>query len=189
MNEEYTKLIIEVTEGKEEDVLPLRPSDIALIDEAVDSLNKIKSRRPLGDIIRCRFGLGKEKLSCGKIGEIYGVTRDRICQNEAYAIRRLQHPARNRIFFHLLRSYLEERIEFLEKETEKPILEKSIYDFELSVRAYNCLKNAGIGNIRDLAKKTKQEILRKKNFGKKTLKELEEILGSLGLGFNMRFDI
>lgn len=68
------------------------------------------------------------------------------------------------------------------------ILNRSIEELELSVRSYNCLKNAGIQTIRDLVQKTEQEMLRTKNFGRKSLQEIKDILAQLGLSLGMRFD-
>jgi DNA-directed RNA polymerase subunit alpha len=65
---------------------------------------------------------------------------------------------------------------------------KSVDELELSVRAHNCLKNAEIKTIFDLVQKTEYEMLRTKNFGRKSLNEIKEILGSMGLGFGMRID-
>ncbi len=66
---------------------------------------------------------------------------------------------------------------------------KSVEDLELSVRSYNCLKNANIKTIADLVQKTEQEMLRTKNFGRKSLNEIKEILNGMGLRFGMRVDI
>ena len=68
------------------------------------------------------------------------------------------------------------------------VLNRSVEELELSVRSYNCLKNANIQTIGDLVQKTEAEMLRTKNFGRKSLNEIKEILGSLGLGFGMKFD-
>ena len=68
------------------------------------------------------------------------------------------------------------------------VLNRSVEELELSVRSYNCLKNANIQTIGDLVQKTEPEMLRTKNFGRKSLNEIKEILGSLGLSFGMRFD-
>ena len=68
------------------------------------------------------------------------------------------------------------------------VLNRSVEELELSVRSYNCLKNANIQTIGDLVQKTEAEMLRTKNFGRKSLNEIKEILGALGLGFGMRFD-
>jgi DNA-directed RNA polymerase subunit alpha len=68
------------------------------------------------------------------------------------------------------------------------ILDRSVDELELSVRSYNCLKNANIQTIRDLVQKTEAEMLRTKNFGRKSLNEIKEILGQMGLQFGMKLD-
>jgi DNA-directed RNA polymerase subunit alpha len=68
------------------------------------------------------------------------------------------------------------------------VLSRSVEELELSVRSYNCLKNANIQTIGDLVQKTEAEMLRTKNFGRKSLNEIKEILGNLGLGFGMKYD-
>jgi DNA-directed RNA polymerase subunit alpha len=65
-------------------------------------------------------------------------------------------------------------------------LDKSVEELELSVRSYNCLKNANIRTIRELVQKTEGEMLKTKNFGRKSLNEIKEILGNMGLGLGMR---
>ncbi len=67
-------------------------------------------------------------------------------------------------------------------------LDKSVEELELSVRSYNCLKNANIRTIRELVQKTEAEMLRTKNFGRKSLNEIKEILQQMGLGLGMRFE-
>ena len=68
------------------------------------------------------------------------------------------------------------------------VLNRSVEELELSVRSYNCLKNANIQTIGDLVQKTEAEMLRTKNFGRKSLNEIKEILSGLSLSFGMRFD-
>jgi DNA-directed RNA polymerase subunit alpha len=76
---------------------------------------------------------------------------------------------------------------------EEPIfnsnLLKSVEELELSVRSYNCLKNASIKTIADLVQKSEQEMLRTKNFGRKSLNEIKEILHTMGLRLGMRVDL
>ena len=67
-------------------------------------------------------------------------------------------------------------------------LDKSVEELELSVRSYNCLKNANIRTIRELVQKTEPEMLRTKNFGRKSLNEIKEILEKMGLGLGRRLD-
>src|SRR5213082_284539 len=68
------------------------------------------------------------------------------------------------------------------------VLNRSVEELELSVRSYNCLKNANIQTIGDLVQKTEAEMLRTKNFGRKSLNEIKEILSGLGLTFGMKLD-
>lgn len=68
------------------------------------------------------------------------------------------------------------------------VLNRSVEELELSVRSYNCLKNANIQTIGDLVQKTEAEMLRTKNFGRKSLNEIKEILQALGLTFGMKPD-
>jgi len=72
-----------------------------------------------------------------------------------------------------------------EKEVLNENLRKSIDDLELSVRAYNCLKNASIRTVADLVQKTEAEMLKTKNFGRKSLTEIKDILSQMGLSFGM----
>jgi DNA-directed RNA polymerase subunit alpha len=65
---------------------------------------------------------------------------------------------------------------------------RSVNELELSVRAANCLKNANIKTIADLVQKTEGEMLRTKNFGKKSLNEIKEILTEMGLGLGVKLD-
>ncbi len=67
-------------------------------------------------------------------------------------------------------------------------LDKSVEELELSVRSYNCLKNSDIKTIRDLVQKSEPEMLKTKNFGRKSLNEIKDILSSMGLSLGMRFD-
>ena len=65
------------------------------------------------------------------------------------------------------------------------LLSKSIDELDLSVRSANCLKNANIHTLRDLVRRSEKEMLETKNFGRKSLEEIEEILSKLGLSFGM----
>ncbi len=66
---------------------------------------------------------------------------------------------------------------------------KNVDELELSVRSYNCLKNANIKTIAELVQKTEPEMLKTKNFGRKSLNEIKEILGRMGLHLGMKLDI
>lgn len=69
-----------------------------------------------------------------------------------------------------------------------PYLDKPVEDLELSVRSANCLKNADIHYIGDLAQKTDQEMLKTKNFGRKSLNEIKALLAEMDLTLGMKFE-
>ncbi len=69
-----------------------------------------------------------------------------------------------------------------------PYLDKPVEDLELSVRSANCLKNADIHFIGDLAQKTDQEMLKTKNFGRKSLNEIKALLAEMDLTLGMKFE-
>ncbi len=88
----------------------------------------------------------------------------------------------------------DEEPEEMEKEEDQELeavnenLSKSVEELELSVRSYNCLKNANIQTIAELVTKTESEMLKTKNFGRKSLNEIKEILSGMGLSFGMKLD-
>ncbi len=65
---------------------------------------------------------------------------------------------------------------------------RSVNELELSVRAANCLKNAGIETIAEMVQRTESEMLKTKNFGRKSLNEIKEILADMGLGLGLKVD-
>jgi DNA-directed RNA polymerase subunit alpha len=75
-----------------------------------------------------------------------------------------------------------------EKTKLKKLLNMSVNEIELSVRAANCLNNANITTVGQLAMKTEQEMLKYRNFGKKSLNEIKEKLSGLGLTLGMTFE-
>ncbi len=83
----------------------------------------------------------------------------------------------------------EEPVEALEEETEEQFNEnlfKTVDELELSVRSANCLQNANIKYIYELVEKTEAEMLKTKNFGRKSLNEIKEILAEMGLSLGMK---
>jgi len=89
----------------------------------------------------------------------------------------------------------EEEGEMIEPESEEmeekfnENLLRSVNELELSVRSANCLKNADIQSIADLVQRSEGEMLKTKNFGRKSLNEIKEILVEMGLGFGMKIDM
>ncbi|HJT44737.1 MAG TPA: DNA-directed RNA polymerase subunit alpha C-terminal domain-containing protein, partial [Chthoniobacterales bacterium] len=70
----------------------------------------------------------------------------------------------------------------------KKLLNMSVNEIELSVRAANCLNNANITTVGQLAQKTEGEMLKYRNFGKKSLNEIKDKLQQLGLSLGMKFE-
>ncbi len=75
-----------------------------------------------------------------------------------------------------------------EEERLRELLNESVEELELSVRSANCLKTASIKTIGDLVRKTETDMLKYKNFGRKSLNEIKEILSGMGLSFGMDVD-
>lgn len=75
-----------------------------------------------------------------------------------------------------------------EKAKLRKLLNMSVNEIELSVRAANCLNNANITSVGQLALKSEQEMLKYRNFGKKSLNEIKEKLQALGLTLGMNID-
>ena len=70
-----------------------------------------------------------------------------------------------------------------QSDTTNKVLDMTIEELDLSVRSYNCLKRAGIQTVQDLAAKSADDMIKVRNLGKKSLKEVKEKLVELGLGF------
>ncbi len=84
----------------------------------------------------------------------------------------------------------EEDLDFPSSEDERLAeqLSRSVDELELSVRSYNCLKNANIKTIGDLVARSEGEMLKTKNFGRKSLNEIKDILAEMGLSLGMDID-
>ena len=91
-------------------------------------------------------------------------------------------------------NFEEDEEEFAYEDIARPpllrndLLDRSVDELELSVRSYNCLKNAEVRTIRDLIRRSEKEMLGTKNFGKKSLNEIKDLLHGMGLDFGMDFD-
>jgi DNA-directed RNA polymerase subunit alpha len=75
-----------------------------------------------------------------------------------------------------------------ERERIVELLCRNVEELELSVRSANCLKSGSIQTLYDLVTKSEQEMLKFRNFGRKSLNEIAEILEGMELGFGMVFD-
>jgi DNA-directed RNA polymerase subunit alpha len=105
----------------------------------------------------------------------------------AYAAKILKEQLETFINFDEVEEVVEPR-EVAAKEKVNENLYKSVDELELSVRSANCLKNAGIQFIGELVQKTEAEMLKTKNFGRKSLNEIKEILTEMGLGLGIKLD-
>jgi DNA-directed RNA polymerase subunit alpha len=101
----------------------------------------------------------------------------------------------------ILKEQLSVFVNFQEAEEDQPVVEmvkmdarlnenlyKSIDELELSVRAANCLENAGIRYVGELVTKSESEMLKTKNFGRKTLNEIKDLLAEMGLHLGMKIE-
>ncbi len=119
-------------------------------------------------------------------------TDGRITPDEAL----LQASAILRHHLDVFVGYDDSKVEFDETPEEvsqentrlKKLLNMSVNEIELSVRAANCLNNANITTVGQLAMKTEAEMLKYRNFGKKSLNEIKDKLQQLGLGLGMKFE-
>ena len=101
----------------------------------------------------------------------------------AYAARILQDQLK--LFINFEEQAVEEKKEKKDDLPFSPYLLKKVDELELSVRSANCLKNDNIVYIGDLVQKTESEMLKTPNFGRKSLNEIKEVLGGMGLKFGM----
>jgi DNA-directed RNA polymerase subunit alpha len=94
------------------------------------------------------------------------------------------------LFIHFDEEPMEEREHEVDEEVEKlkDLLGRSVEELELSVRSSNCLRRANIKTLGDLVRRTEQDMLKYRNFGKQSLKEISEILSGMGLHLGMDVD-
>ncbi len=96
--------------------------------------------------------------------------------------------------FHMFINFDEAPIDAMEDEVDEEVeqrveqLTRGVEELELSVRSANCLKSGRVDSLYDLVTKTEQEMLKYRNFGRKSLNEINEILQGMDLSFGMTFD-
>lgn len=174
------------------------------VDRALETIESERDRQ----VLQWRFGLLDGKpLELADIGVLLnGVTAERVRQIEAKALRTLRRPdcARQlRVLVESPFSYTRRSIEktlvlspagpitTLQVRADDPVsrfLLKSVEELELSVRTYNCLKFGNIGTVVQLVQMTEAEMLKVKNFGRKSLFELRELLAPWNLCFGMQLE-
>lgn len=155
-------------------------------------------------VLKYRF---VDLMTYEKVGKLYNITRERIRQVEAKALRKLRHPNRRKYLkygvsgiienirtdyynrFADLESKLIELCKLNEKTADEVIRDNElrkkyaptkIEDMDLSVRSYNCLKRAGIDNIKQIASLSYEELIHIRNLGKHSVEEIIEKLREYG---------
>lgn len=183
---------------------------IELLDELIATFTPKEQR-----VLEFRFGLKGEFKTLKQMGAYLGNAPERIRQIEQVALRKLKHHSRSlylRILTEssaqLLECGLQQTIHALHEEKAKKLLDdinrghkvvnftaaqfqalaRSVDEIEISVRAYNTLKNAGIKNIWELVQNNERDMLRSRNFGRKSIGEIKEILAKMGLHLDTHFD-
>jgi hypothetical protein len=187
---------------------PLTESGACLMESV---LSMISTREE--EVIRMTFGIGHEKLTLCECGEKLACTGERVRQIQAKALRKLRHPIRagklvwvignpedlsHKFLVEMVKQLIpkEPMIVEVKSESEEPkqkdlaeIFNTSVEELNISVRGYNCLKNADIQTVRDLVQISEAQYLHIKNTGRKSLNELKELLKDMGgLHFDMKFD-
>lgn len=154
------------------------------VEKGVYSFIKSKIEKDLSnltererEVLKMRSGLfyfSSKPYTLEEVGQVFGVGRERIRQIEAKAIRKIYYWQR--------KQRLNQANE-ISKEviTDNTPVETLVEDFGLSVRAYRCLKRANIHTVGELTLKTKKELMRIRNLGSKSLKEIIQALEERGL--------
>lgn len=182
-------------------VAPTWPHDAAERMEAALAVLDENER----EVIRRRFGLGREGETLEQIGRSLKTTRERVRQAEHKALRKLRSrtvrddllplvsPLSNVEEWKLKDRLQQEEAAAIEAAAaERPaltefqeVLLRRIENLELSTRTGNCLSNAGIEYVWQLVEKSEYDMLKSKNFGRKSLNEINFVLGTLGLRLGM----
>jgi DNA-directed RNA polymerase subunit alpha len=155
-----------------------RPIGVVPIDSMFSPITKVNY-----DVEATRLGqrIDYDKLTL----EVW--TDGSILPNDALAVGAKILRDHFQMFIHFEEPIEEEVEEEVDEEVVRvrKLLDKSVEELELSVRSSNCLRAAEIKSIGDLVRKSEAEMLKFRNFGRKSLKEIQDILGEMGLHFGM----
>lgn len=183
--------------------------------ELSETINKMLSTLTVREerILRMRFGLGQPGHTQGEVGVEFRLSRERIRQIEVRALHKLRHPNRLnhlKALFQTLGGEIERllaeneglgtRCDLLSRALEadedakrelalrsvSAVLCREVRELELSFRSLNCLENAGIEFVGELVQWSEADLLKAKNFGRKSLKEVKEILAEMELALGMK---
>lgn len=128
------------------------------------------------EVLKMFFGLGVSKMTLEEIAEKLDLTRERVRQLKEKGVRRGRHLSRQKLI-------LEEQPPAPPVVNPVPGVRIKIEDCDFSVRAHNCIKAAGIAFLDEFSNFRKGELLNFRNFGMKSIVEIEEILPKYGLSF------
>lgn len=198
--ESHDQMLADLTDryvrGKRASIMPAWPAGSVEIIEQV--LRTLTGREE--DVLRLYFGIGRGACTMAELGQKYDVTRERIRQIMAKAFRKLRHPSRARFLESLVQPYaLILRPPAAKTAPPEPQSSQlmpfmlnnlilTVEEAEFSIRADNCLKANNIRRIWELAQMTEADLQRSRNFGRKTLWEVKQVLAELGLSLGMQFD-
>ncbi len=184
-------------------IMPVWPDNAREIVDGV--LKRLPGREE--DIVRKRYGCNDPVMTLEQVGECYFVTREQIRELQSRALRKLRHPSRKNKLGPLFRS-LVGHVEHLSKENKAldkrltialtPVDEKKTETLnllrridsgkDLSIRTVNVFDVAGIVYVGDLVQYRERDLLKCKNFGRKSLKEVNYFLFEMGLALGMTLD-
>ena len=160
--------------------------EIISSEESINSFIKSKIEKDLSnltererEVLKMRSGLfyHNKPYTLEEVGQVFGVGRERIRQIEAKAIRKINHYQRKQRFNQV-------------NETSKEVITDNtpVEELDLSVRSYNCLKRANVHTVGELTLKTEEEMMRVRNLGRKSLKEVVQKLREIGLDLKRTYD-
>ena len=125
----------------------------------------------------------RDDMTLQEIGNVYGTTGEPVRQHAEKAIRMLRHPSRQTLMAFGWRNGNEAM------EKDRAAAEASIASLDLKIRAYNCLRRAGIETVEQLTSHTEDSLSRLRNMGTKSLQEIKDCLSAHGLSLREQADI
>jgi DNA-binding CsgD family transcriptional regulator len=170
-----TDYIIEIISSKES----IEKGVYSFIKDRIEKdLSNLTEREK--EVLKLRSGLfyySSPPYTLEEVGQVFGVGRERIRQIEAKAIRKINYHQRKQRF---------NQNNEISKEviTDNTPVEELLDESGLSVRSYRCLKRANIHTVGELTLKTEEEMMRVRNLGRKSLKEIIQKLEERGLYLN-----